>query len=172
MSTNKRNDCRIIFPFKVEQVVKKEKEKNPETLKKENRKRQSDLHRRRLCLTYASTFLSPGHKARIRLTIYHCLFRIGKKICCMRSEKNMLQKRTEPDWCDWLWGLGIIYRWWLRSWNVMSELSLVKVLLLFIGRSDSNHSAFYLYKATSTGNSGTLYYVYVQASKGCGLCTA
>ena len=143
-----------------------------------------------LCLTYASTFLSPGHKARIRLTIYHCLFRIGKKSVVWETKKKHAAKtyRARLMWLvmgawHYLSVVIAILKCDVRTIDVntltvcscclrlWSELSLVKVLLSFIGRSGSNHSAFYLYKATSAGISSTLYYVYVQASKGCDLCT-
>ena len=42
----------------------------------------------------------------------------------------------------------------------------MKVLLTFIGRSGSNLSVFYLYRATNMGLSSTPYYVHVQLSKG------
>ena len=42
---------------------------------------------------------------------------------------------------------------------------------MFIGCSRSNHSAFYLYRATKAGLTSTPYYSHARVSKGCGFCT-
>ena len=50
------------------------------------------------------------------------------------------------------------------------KLCLVKCELSFIGRSDSNHSAFHLYRANSAGFFSTPFHVHVWLLKVCSLC--
>ena len=47
----------------------------------------------------------------------------------------------------------------------------MKVLLTVIGYSGSNHSAFFLCRATNMGLNSTLYYVHAQISKGVVYCS-
>ena len=55
-------------------------------------------------------------------------------------------------------------------WAVVWERRLVKCERSFIGCSDSNHSAFYLYKANSARFYSTSCQAHAWMLKGCGLC--
>ena len=87
----------------------------------------------------------------------------------LNAERSLVKETSLIAINDLRWKL-------LKSDNAIvrttAKHTVVKVKLVFIGHSGSNHSAFYLvYRATSVGlRNNPLLCAYVWACKGCGFC--